>query len=43
MRGVVSNGMLVSERELELSDDHEGIIELPPELGGQGRRSATPT
>ena len=30
VRGVVSNGMLVSERELELSDDHEGIIELPP-------------
>lgn len=28
VRGVVSNGMLVSERELELSDDHEGIIEL---------------
>ena len=33
VRGVVSNGMLVSERELELSDDHEGIIELAPELG----------
>jgi phenylalanyl-tRNA synthetase beta chain len=28
VRGVVSNGMLVSERELELSDEHEGIIEL---------------
>ena len=28
VRGVVSNGMLVSERELELSDSHEGIIEL---------------
>ena len=32
VRGVVSNGMLVSERELELSDKHEGIIELAPEL-----------
>ncbi len=32
VRGVVSNGMLVSERELELSDEHEGIIELAPEL-----------
>jgi len=32
VRGVVSNGMLVSERELELSDDHEGIIELDPAL-----------
>ncbi|MFX8762513.1 phenylalanine--tRNA ligase subunit beta, partial [Acinetobacter baumannii] len=29
VRGIVSNGMLVSERELELSDAHEGIIELP--------------
>lgn len=32
VRGVVSNGMLVSERELELSDEHEGIIELDPAL-----------
>jgi phenylalanyl-tRNA synthetase beta chain len=32
VRGVVSNGMLVSERELELSDEHEGIIELPSEM-----------
>ncbi|HIM77486.1 MAG TPA: phenylalanine--tRNA ligase subunit beta [Rhodospirillales bacterium] len=29
IRGVVSNGMLLSEREVNLSDDHEGIIELP--------------
>ena len=29
IRGVKSNGMLCSERELELSDAHEGIIELP--------------
>jgi phenylalanyl-tRNA synthetase beta chain len=28
VRGVVSNGMLVSENELELSEDHTGIIEL---------------
>jgi phenylalanyl-tRNA synthetase beta chain len=28
VRGVVSAGMLVSEKELELSDDHKGIIEL---------------
>ena len=41
MRGVVSNGMLVSERELELSDDHEGIIELAPDLAGKvGQRYA---
>lgn len=29
IRGVVSNGMLCSERELMISDDHEGIIDLP--------------
>ncbi|MBN43799.1 MAG: phenylalanine--tRNA ligase subunit beta [Alphaproteobacteria bacterium] len=29
IRGVESNGMLVSEREMGLSDDHDGIIELP--------------
>ncbi|HEY7298514.1 MAG TPA: phenylalanine--tRNA ligase subunit beta [Xanthobacteraceae bacterium] len=29
IRGVESRGMLVSELELQLSDDHEGIIELP--------------
>ncbi len=29
IRGVESSGMLCSERELELSDEHDGIIELP--------------
>ncbi|MFL5133254.1 MAG: YtpR family tRNA-binding protein, partial [Microvirga sp.] len=29
IRGVESRGMLVSEMELQLSDDHEGIIDLP--------------
>ncbi len=29
IRGVESNGMLCSERELMISDDHNGIIELP--------------
>jgi phenylalanyl-tRNA synthetase beta chain len=29
IRGVASNGMLCSEREMGLSDQHEGIIELP--------------
>ncbi|HLO24417.1 MAG TPA: phenylalanine--tRNA ligase subunit beta [Methyloceanibacter sp.] len=31
IRGVESNGMLLSERELELSDEHTGIIELQPD------------
>ena len=35
VRGIVSNGMLVSERELELSEDHDGIIELKPELAAK--------
>lgn len=29
IRGVESNGMLLSAREVGLSDEHEGIIELP--------------
>lgn len=29
IRGIGSHGMLCSERELQLSDDHEGIIDLP--------------
>jgi phenylalanyl-tRNA synthetase beta chain len=29
IRGVESRGMMCSERELELSDEHDGIIDLP--------------
>ncbi|MET0251532.1 MAG: phenylalanine--tRNA ligase subunit beta [Novosphingobium sp.] len=29
IRGIESNGMMCSSRELELGDDHAGIIELP--------------
>ncbi|MDG1210433.1 MAG: phenylalanine--tRNA ligase subunit beta, partial [Paracoccaceae bacterium] len=29
IRGVESNGMLCSERELMVSEDHDGIIDLP--------------
>src|SRR5207344_3161242 len=32
IRGVESNGMLLSERELELSDEHSGIIELSADV-----------
>ena len=32
IRGVVSRGMLCSEKELGISDSHEGIMVLPPEL-----------
>ncbi len=31
IRGVESHGMMCSKRELELSDEHDGIIELPGE------------
>jgi phenylalanyl-tRNA synthetase beta chain len=31
IRGVESQGMLLSERELGLSDEHQGIVELPCE------------
>ncbi len=31
VRGVASSGMLCSERELGLSTDHAGIMELPPD------------
>ena len=35
IRGVESQGMMCSEREMELSDEHEGIIELPTGEVGQ--------
>ena len=38
IRGVESHGMMLSEREMELSDEHDGIVELPPT-----RRSAPAT
>jgi phenylalanyl-tRNA synthetase beta chain len=31
IRGVESRGMLVSEYELQISDDHEGVIEVAPD------------
>ena len=35
IRGIESHGMMASERELELSDEHNGIIELPSGEVGQ--------
>ncbi|CTQ33479.1 phenylalanine--tRNA ligase subunit beta [Jannaschia rubra] len=35
IRGIESFGMMASERELELSDEHDGIIELPSGKVGQ--------
>ncbi len=32
VRGVVSNGMMCSARELELGQEHDGVIELPDSL-----------
>src|SRR5215831_18549238 len=43
IRGVESRGMLVSEFELQISDDHEGIIELPAaDMGKLRDTSVTP-
>src|SRR4029079_11196608 len=36
VRGVVSNGMMCSAAELELSDESAGIIELSGEMEGRG-------
>lgn len=35
IRGVESDGMMCSEREMELSEEHDGIIELPDGEVGQ--------
>jgi phenylalanyl-tRNA synthetase beta chain len=35
IRGVESHGMMCSEREMELSEEHDGIIELPSGEVGQ--------
>lgn len=41
MKGVVSNGMLCSGRELKLSDDHEGILVLNAVEGASAGRALT--
>lgn len=42
LRGVESNGMLCSERELMLSEDHTGIIDLAGYPGGETAEPGTP-
>src|SRR5205085_5141120 len=37
LRGVESEGMLCSARELGLSEDHSGLLELEGELGADAR------
>lgn len=35
VRGVVSNGMMLSEREMQLSEDHTGIVDLAESYAGR--------
>ncbi|MGK2878238.1 MAG: phenylalanine--tRNA ligase subunit beta [Solirubrobacterales bacterium] len=42
LRGVESNGMILSERELELSEDHEGIMQLEQHFDIEGVAPGTP-
>ena len=41
LRGELSDGMMLSERELQLSDEHDGIIRLPDMLRDRLRAPAT--
>ena len=40
IRGVESRGMMCSEKELDMSDNHDGIIELPDDAPVGGRFAA---
>ena len=43
LRGVESNGMILSERELEISEDHDGIMQLELEPGVEAEAIAAGT
>lgn len=42
LRGKVSNGMLASPKELDISDEHEGILEINPDEVGREPRPGEP-
>lgn len=42
LRGVVSNGMLASPRELALGDSHEGILEIDPDEWSPNQKDIKP-
>ena len=43
IRGEVSNGMLASPKELNISDEHEGILEINPDaVGLENTKPGTP-
>ncbi|MBJ7353656.1 MAG: phenylalanine--tRNA ligase subunit beta [Thermoleophilaceae bacterium] len=42
LRGVESNGMILSERELEISEDHDGIIQLEQHFDVGGVAAGAP-
>lgn len=42
LRGVESNGMILSERELQLSDEHDGIMQLEKHFDVEGIEPGSP-
>jgi phenylalanyl-tRNA synthetase beta chain len=42
LRGVVSNGMLASAKELALGDDHDGIVEIDPNEWSPNQKDIKP-
>jgi phenylalanyl-tRNA synthetase beta chain len=42
LRGVISNGMLASAKELALNDDHDGIVEIDPNEWSPNQKDIKP-